>query len=222
MMNRGRVRPYRASDRSSIEDISFRAGFMGESAERFWSHRPSSASIWIAPYLEREPESTFVGTSDGRVVGYLTGCADTARFEGPDAILMREVARYKLMFRPGVAGFLWRAIADGIIDKWRGHPMVRGELHDARWPAHLHINLLPEARGTGLGRELMEAWFARLRTVGSPGCHLGAIAENQRAIGFFEAMGFRAHGRAELIQGMRGFSGERLHQQMMVREIEPA
>ena len=219
-MTTNEVRPFRPADRAAIEDIGFRAGFMGESAEAFWADRPSSASIWLAPYLEHEPESTFVAIQGGTVVGYLTGCADTARFEGPDAIMTREIARQKLLFRRGVAGFLWRAIADAIVDKWRGLPMVRGELHDPRWPSHLHVNLLAEARGSGLGRALMEVWFARLRALGSPGCHLGVIAENHRALGFFTAMGFTPHGEPTLIQGMRGRSGERLHQQLMVRAID--
>ena len=63
----------------------------------------------------------------------------------------------------------------------------------------------------------MEAWFARLRDLGSPGCHLGVIAENQRAVAFFRAMGFEPHGEPLPNPGMRGRSGERLHQQMMVR-----
>jgi GNAT superfamily N-acetyltransferase len=211
------VRPYHPADRSTVENIAYRTGFMGESGEAFWRHRQSFASIWIAPYLDKQPDSTFGATMDGRVVGYLTGCMDTADFQGPDSVMAKEISRYWLMFRRGVARFLWRAIGDRILDKWRGHLAVRGELHDPRWPSHLHINLLPEARGSGLGRALIDAWFARMRDIRSRGCHLGVIAKNQRAVGFFRAMGFEPHGEQLPIPGMRGRSGERLHQQMMVR-----
>jgi GNAT superfamily N-acetyltransferase len=213
------VRPYTPRDRPLIEDIAYRTGFMGESSEAFWRHRKSSAAIWIAPYLEGEPESTFVATVEGNVVGYLTGCVDTEHFKGPDAVMMRNILWYWLLYRPGVAGFLWRAMLDRVRDRWRGHKAISGELHDPRWPSHLHMNLLPEARGKGLGRALMERWFERLKTVGSPGCHLGVIAENQRAVGFFTAMGFEPHGAPTPIPGMRGRRGERLHQQMMVRAL---
>jgi len=211
------IRSYRHADRAAIEDIAYRTGFMGESSEAFWRHRGSCASIWITPYLDGEPDSTFVATLDGRVVGYLTGCVDTARFEGPDAVMMNEISRHGLLFRAGVARFLWRAIIDRILDRWRGHSPVSGELHDSRWPSHLHINLLLEARGGGLGRALMKAWFARLRNVGSPGCHLGVIAENLEAVAFFRAMGFEPYGDPVPLPGMRTRGGERLHQQMMVR-----
>jgi GNAT superfamily N-acetyltransferase len=105
-----------------------------------------------------------------------------------------------------------RAIWDGIRDK-QG---ATGELLDERWPAHLHINLLPAARGTGLGRRLMESWLEQLRQAGSAGCHLGTILENTRAVTFFEKMGFEKYGEPSLIQGMRGPDGGRLHQQFMV------
>jgi ribosomal protein S18 acetylase RimI-like enzyme len=80
----------------------------------------------------------------------------------------------------------------------------------------LHINLLPEARGTGLGALLMKQWQDHLRQAGVPGCHLGTIAENTRAIGFFERMGFEKYGRPVLIPGLRGPVGEWLHEQLMV------
>jgi GNAT superfamily N-acetyltransferase len=213
------VRPYAPRDRIRIEDIAYRTGFMGESSDAFWRHRKSSAAIWIAPYLDEEPESTFVATVDNIVVGYLTGCVDTERFRGPDAVMMRHIMRHWLLYRPGVAGFLWRALLDRVRDRWRGHKAISGELHDPRWPSHLHINLLAEARGKRLGRALMEKWFERLSAVGSCGCHLGVIAENPRAVGFFTAMRFEPHGDPTPIPGMRGCRGERLHQQMMVRAV---
>ena len=41
------------------------------------------------------------------------------------------------------------------------------ELRAVRWPAHLHIDLLPEARGSGVGRQLMARWLDALRADGS-------------------------------------------------------
>jgi GNAT superfamily N-acetyltransferase len=192
---------------------------MGESSESFWRHPQSWAAIWIAPYLDGEPDSTFVATADRKVVGYLTGCVDTERFRGPDAVMMGQIMRRWLLYRPGVAGFLWRAMLDQVRDRWKGHTAVSGELHDSRWPSHLHMNLLPEARGIGLGRALMQRWFERLKAVGSPGCHLGVIEENLRAVEFFTAMGFMPHGDPTPIPGIRGPRAERLHQQMMVRTV---
>jgi GNAT superfamily N-acetyltransferase len=64
-----------------------------------------------------------------------------------------------------------------------------GDFDDARWPAHLHINVAARARGIGAADGLMERWFDRLRAAGSPGCYLQTLVENTRAVRFFERMG---------------------------------
>jgi GNAT superfamily N-acetyltransferase len=89
------------------------------------------------------------------------------------------------------------------------------------YPSHLHIDLLPEGRGTGAGSALMRAWFDRLAAAGSPGCHLGTLGENANGIAFFEKMGFQRFGPPTLIPGMRTPDGKRLHDQIMVRKMAP-
>ncbi len=170
--------------------------------------------MWSAYYTDLEPESAFVADQQGRVVGYLLGCVESSR--APDAAL--QVARLGLtrllVLRPGTAGFFWRALADVA----RGTP-PRDDPPGPSWPSHLHIDLLPEARGRGAGAALMACWLARLREVGSPGCHLGTLEENHGAIAFFERMGFRRHGPPRRVPGLRTRAGARLHAQTMVREV---
>jgi GNAT superfamily N-acetyltransferase len=110
------IRAYRPTDREAIRRIAFETGYMGDSIAWLWPDRESFADLITRYYTDQEPESIFVAEGDGNVLGYLTGCVDSARV------------------RP-------------------------------RWPAHLHIDLLPEGRGRGLGRRLMEGWLARLRRV---------------------------------------------------------
>jgi ribosomal protein S18 acetylase RimI-like enzyme len=186
---------------------------MGESAESFWRHKESWADLWTSYYTDQEPESLYVATMDDTVVGYLAGCINTAAMTpSTDEIMQAVIRKHWLLFRPGTAGFLFRGMLDSIRDRDR----ARGEFIDPRWPAHLHIDLLPVARGTGLGAALMERWFNQLKEVDSPGCHLLTLVENRRALSFFEKMGFRNHGTPTLVAGMRGKGGERLHQQIMV------
>ena len=215
-MSRVDIRAYLSADRDAVRDISFRAGFMGESAASFWPHAESWADVWTSYYTDREPESLSVATIDDTVVGYLAGCIDTAAMSPTaDERLVAAIRKDRLLFRRGTAGFLIRAIVDGLRDR----DSAKGDFIDPRWPAHLHIDLLPEARGIGLGAALMERWLHQLRQLGSPGCHLATIAENARAVSFFERSGFHSHGRFARVPGMRGSDGGRLHQQIMVREI---
>jgi ribosomal protein S18 acetylase RimI-like enzyme len=207
------VRSFRPADRAAVRDISYRTGFMGESAESFWRHKESWADLWTSYYTDQEPESLHVATMDDAVVGYLAGCRDTAAMRPSTEELTKTVIRrYWLLFRPGTAGFLYRGLLDSLRDRERS----TGDFIDPRWPAHLHIDLLPAARGTGLGAALMERWLRRLREAASPGCHLLTLVENTRALKFFEKSGFRNHGNPTLVGGMRGKRGERLHQRVMV------
>lgn len=207
------VRPYEPRDRDRVRSLCYRTGYMGDPPTFYWRHEESFAEIWTAYYTDQEPESLFVAVREDRVVGFITGCVDTRNAPSPAQVLRRLAVRHALFFRPGTAGFLWRGLLDTALQR----SMPNGEIDDPRWPSHLHINLAPEARGCGAGRLLMEAWFARLAEVGSPGCHLGTLLENTKAIGFFERMGFERHGAPQLAPGMRSPSGGRHHLLFMVR-----
>src|SRR5690606_11113458 len=70
------------------------------------------------------------------------------------------------------------------------HPerMVLPEL--AAWPAHLHIDLLPEWQGRGYGRGLMRTFLTALRDAGVPAVHLVMAVANKPARAFYDRMGF--------------------------------
>ncbi|MGW4404745.1 GNAT family N-acetyltransferase [Nonomuraea sp. NPDC004702] len=121
---------------------------------------------------------------------------------------------YRLVFRPRPAAFFARSPADLAWAALRGQPGA-GEFADARWPAHPHINVAPEARGTGSAGGLMTRWLDRLRKAGSPGCRLQTLVENTRAVRFFERMGFAEHGPAPPVPGLR-HHGRRVHRRTTV------
>jgi ribosomal protein S18 acetylase RimI-like enzyme len=212
-----RVRPYRPEDRPAVRHICHETGYMGEPADWFWRDRESFADLFSGYYTDREPESALVAEDgDGRVLGYLLGCVDSYRVTPPGVILKRHILRRGLPLRPGTGGFFWRSLLDVVRDG--GAPEA---LHDARWPAHLHIDLLPEARGRGAGGALMRGWLERLREAGVRGCHLGTFHENTNAIAFFERMGFRRHGPLRAAPGFRLRGGGRMHAQFLVQDLAP-
>ncbi|HSQ01434.1 MAG TPA: GNAT family N-acetyltransferase [Candidatus Dormibacteraeota bacterium] len=209
------VRPYDARDRAAVRRICHQTGYMGEPADWYWRNAESFADIWTGYYTDREPQSCLVAVRGDEVVGYLAGCVDSRAAPAPAAALARAALRHALLLRPGTAGFLWRGIADAV--RQGGAPP--DTLDDPRWPSHLHINLAPAGRGAGAGSALMAAWQARLAAAGSPGCHLGTLAENTRAVAFFARQGFVRHGDPALAPGMRTPAGDRMHIQFMVRAV---
>lgn len=210
-----RIRAYEPRDRSAVRRICFETGYMGEPVAWPWRDGESFADLATGYYTDREPESTLLAEHDGRVIGYLTGCADSERTRGFAAQELRRLLRRGALMRPGIAGVFWRSLFDMLRDRQAPDEF----LADPRWPAHLHINLLPEGRGRGLGRRLVTRWLDRLRAVGSPGVHLGTFAENRNALPFFEACGFRRHGEPALVPGLRTREGRRMHVQWMVQSL---
>lgn len=209
------MRPYEPRDRAAVRRICHATGFMGEPADWYWRHGESFADIWSGYYTDREPDSCFVAVRGGEVVGYLAGCVDTRSAPPASKALADAALRYALFVRPGTARFLWRGVIDSLRDG-APHEVV----DDPRWPAHLHINLAPSGRGLGAGSALMTAWLDRLAALGSPGCHLGTMLENRRAVAFFQRHGFEPHGEPQLAPGMRTRAGERMHILFMVRAVE--
>lgn len=59
----------------------------------------------------------------------------------------------------------------------------------ARYPAHLHINVAPEWRSSGLGSRLVEAFAADAKRAGVPGLHV-VTGEGMRNVGFYLRNGF--------------------------------
>jgi GNAT superfamily N-acetyltransferase len=209
------IRAYEPGDRDAIRSICFETGYMGEPIDWLWRDRESFADLITRYYTEREPESIFVATRAGRVVGYLTGCVDSERSRGAAVRELRRLIRRGALLRPGLAAFLGRALFDTLRD--RGAP--EEALWDARYPAHLHIDFLPEGRGRGLGRRIMGRWLERLAGLAVPGVHLGTFAENASALAFFEACGFARHGAPIRAPGFRTREGARMHVQWMVRSV---
>jgi ribosomal protein S18 acetylase RimI-like enzyme len=196
---------------------------MGEPASWFWRDAESFADMFCGYYTDREPESAFVVEIDGIVSGYLLGAVDASVTWNPAAVAGRHIVRRAIAFRPGTAGFIWRSVKDGLFDLGLRRVKARDlDFHDPQWPAHLHIDLLPIARGRGAGRRLVDCWFDRLRASEVPGCYLQTLAENVNAIPFFEAVGFRRISEPHLIPGFRTPAGARHHLLTMVREVPPS
>jgi GNAT superfamily N-acetyltransferase len=143
--------------------------------------------IFAVPYVTLEPEHAHVlDDGTGATVGYVLGTADTARF----------VRRYRDEWLPDTAG-RYPAPADPPVTPTdmmltlhlNPERMLVPEL--AEYPAHLHIDLLPEWQGKGWGRGLMEAFLRGVHAAGAAKVHLGMVPTNVRARAFYDRLGFR-------------------------------
>lgn len=180
------LRPYRASDLDALYAICLATGDSGQDASELYAYPQLLGDLYAAPYAALEPELTFVLADEAGVCGYILGTADTCAFERWFAEVWAPSARARY---PAPERAPER---DAKLIARLGRP--QSELPTAfdldRYPAHLHIDLLPRAQRQGQGRRLMERFLTALRERGVPGVHLGLGARNERAYRFYRRMGF--------------------------------
>jgi ribosomal protein S18 acetylase RimI-like enzyme len=175
------IRSYRRSDRADMYDVCVRTAAAGGDARGRYVSDDLPGDIWAGPYLELEPELAFVLTVTGpaereRVAGYVLGTADTRRF----------VERYRDVWLPRFAA---RYPEDD--DSRAGHRPERMLVPDVDdYPAHLHIDLLPEVQRQGHGRTLIRRFLAAAGARGAPGAHLSFDPRNTGAAAFYDRLGF--------------------------------
>ncbi|MGW0915722.1 GNAT family N-acetyltransferase [Streptomyces sp. NPDC002784] len=180
------VRPYRPADRAALDDICVRTAHVGGDSRPFYADPGVFPATFSAPYVELEPELAFVlDDGQGQAVGYIVGTADTPRF----------AADFRHKWLPAVADRYPApegppTTPDETIAALLHHPerMVLPEL--LAYPAHLHIDLLPDWQGKGHGRVLMRTFLHALHTGGVPAVHLAMATANTRARAFYDRMGF--------------------------------
>ncbi len=176
------IRPYHASDLSQLYRICLKTGDSGADATGLYDDPDLLGHFYAAPYAVLEPGLCFALTLAGAPVGYVLGTADSQNFrhrtEAEWFPVLRE--RYASPPKNERDAALVRLVHQG----YRPPEKLDG------YPAHLHIDLLPEAQGRGWGGKLMERFLEALRAKGVPGVHLGVGKRNAKAIGFYERLGF--------------------------------
>ena len=160
--------------------MCLKTGDGGTDATGMYGSDTLLADIFVLPYVDFEPELAFVVETGERVAGYVVATADTRAF-------IERFRRERLpAFERKYAGVQSSHVLDMGRDPDR---MLIAELDE--YPAHLHIDLLPELQGQGMGRRLMRILLEALRERGVPGVHLGVSPSNTNARAFYERLGFR-------------------------------
>lgn len=178
------IRPYQARDLASLYEICLRTGAAGADATDLVEDPRLFGEIYSAPYAVLQSQHAHVlDDGSGRAVGYVLGALDTAAFEA------RCEAEWWPPLRdahPIIAG---GTRLDDLLIHLIHHRSTPPASLLARYPSHLHIDLLPEAQGGGWGRRLLEAVHASLAAAGSAGVHWGVSTTNERALGFYRHLG---------------------------------
>lgn len=180
------IRSFHPSDLCALYRICLQTGDSGSDATAQYHDPDLLGHIYAAPYAVFEPDLCLVLTHAGKPCAYTLGTRDTAAFNRRCAQDWYPLLRTRY---PLPAPEDTSPDAELIRHFHQPEPAENPDL--AAYPAHLHIDLLPQAQGQGWGRRLIGTFTDRLRALGVPGVHLGVGASNQRAIGFYAHLGFQ-------------------------------
>jgi ribosomal protein S18 acetylase RimI-like enzyme len=180
-----RIRKYCDEDLSAVYKICVRTADSGGDARGLYSSDDLMGDLFVGPYLYLEPAMAFVLDDGFGAVGYIVGTSTTARFVSAyrEQWIPRLADRYPKPPNPAIT-------AEGQMLALHYWPerMLLAELSD--YPAHLHINLLPDYQGLGYGRELVETFLSAAGAAGAPAAHVVPLTANRRALAFYRHLGF--------------------------------
>ncbi len=125
-------------------------------------------------YIEHEPDNCFVLDDDGKVVGYIISTEDFDRFK---EIFDRDYLPRSDDYGDG--RYEWASTAYNVPERFK-----------EEYPAHFHINILPEYQRLGMGGKLMETLFDHLAKKGVKGVLLTCGPRNERAVNFYKKYNF--------------------------------
>lgn len=186
------IRPVQQGDIDALHAVSLATGFEGGDASHLYDDPKLMGHIYSAPYAVLEPRLALVVEDPQGIAGFAVGAVDTQAWEDR---LEREwwpELRIRYVDPPEALRDAWTP------DERRAsmihHPTRTPDEVHCRYPAHLHMNLLPRVQGSGLGSTLFDKWRSIAVEHGATGLHVGVNRANTRAIRFWGKLDF-----AELI-----------------------
>lgn len=181
------VRPAVQSDIPYLYSICLETGNSGKNATPLFSDPWLIGQYYAAPYLFYDQSLCFIAEKDDIPKGYILGTNNTIQFNNwlhtqwlPPLRLRypiiqteeNEISKMECNLRETI------------------HKKIEGNQWVSEYPAHLHIDLLPELQGKGIGRSLINVFLNELKTKKCTGIHLGVNSKNSGAIEFYKKMDF--------------------------------
>ncbi len=164
------VRRYLEADRSSAEQICIETAH--KNLKNTAPKREFLLIRYLNFYIENCPDNCFVAEKDGKASGYVLCCPDSRFFKKE---FPKFLKRHGLSFSQR-----FQCFGDTLIYQ----PFRK------KYPAHLHIDILPEAQRQGFGKLLIETLCEKLKSQGKNGVMLAVSANNTNALKFYKATGF--------------------------------
>lgn len=134
------------------------------------------AKMYSTYYARECRDTSFVLADDrNRPVGYVLCESDHNRF--------------RKIFRKKDVPAIWKLNKELGLEASVFH--VPYDVFGRKYPAHLHIDILPEYQNKGYGAEMIKTLLTKLKEMNIPGVMLITNRDNKGAIRFYERLGFK-------------------------------
>ena len=165
------IRKYKTTDREAVQYVCL-ATSVGTSAPMKLTRY--ILAMYCNYYIDNEPENCFVLADDtDRAVGYIICSSDFYKFaSGYKNNYLHEIR----------CTGIWNTIVA------RGEIAVHS-LFKKSYPAHLHIDILPEYQHMGFGTRLTDTLMEHLKSSGCKGLHLICDTGNTDGVNFYKKYG---------------------------------
>ncbi len=164
------IRKYEEKDKENVRYICLNSdgGISNKELCDFVLH------IFCDYYIENEPENCFVLSDKGKAVGYVICAENFGEFK----------KIYESVYVPKTNGMSKNLM------NWANEAYDLQEKYMNEYPAHLHIDILPEYQRGGWGSKLIETLLEHLKEKNINGVMLTAGTANKIADKFYRKFGF--------------------------------
>lgn len=214
------IRKYKLTDRTSVEYIQFETYFLGKSGS-YLATSPKLFNKELSYYFDKEPQSIFVAEDKGKVVGYLLGCLDDKNHNESalSYIGIMFLKMFQLPFMNPIDRKFWKGaikmVFAMVLESMKGSGYKTPEN-----AGHLHINLLPETRGKGVGTKLLKEFFKYAKLKGVKTIHADSwqtrLNPNKN---FWIKNGFKEYSKAKTIFWKEYYPKEEMHIVCYVKKL---
>ena len=193
------IRQAKPSDLDALYRITLKTGDSGQDASSLFANPDLLGDIYSAPYLALSPKLCFVAEQKGEALGFCVGADNTRAFEESLELHWWPGLRRRYE-RPAQSDCVNWTADDRLVEMIYAPETVPAFVAD-RYPAHLHMNLMPTLQGQGIGARMFKAWKARASQLGATAVHIGASPKNTGAVEFWKRCGFTEIGEAAPASG---------------------
>ena len=165
------IRSYHSKDTENLKKICIKTASPAFQGKKLTE--TALVDVYCRYYIENEPESCFVLADENDMAQGYVLCA-------------KNYDEYKKIFKKKY------------LKTWNPVTLIMGNFalksikdYVKEYPAHLHIDLLPECQGKGYGRKLIETLIGCLREKEIKGLMLHVSMENEGARAFYAKCGFK-------------------------------